>query len=72
MEDFGFTHLSAGDLLRSEVAKGTNQGKELEAMMKEGKLVPAVRLKIILCVLMLISQVGSDGRFAESCDVGKL
>ena len=42
MQDFGFTHLSAGDLLREEVAKGTSQGKQLEDMMKQGKLVPAV------------------------------
>lgn len=42
VEEFGFLHLSAGDLLRVEVAKGTEQGKELEATMKEGKLVPAV------------------------------
>ena len=42
VEDFGFLHLSAGDLLRAEVAKGTEQGKELEAAMKEGQLVPAV------------------------------
>ena len=44
VEEFGFVHLSAGDLLRSEVARGTEQGKELEAAMKEGKLVPAVSL----------------------------
>ena len=42
VQDFGFTHLSAGDLLREEVAKGTSQGKQLEDMMKQGKLVPAV------------------------------
>ena len=42
VQDFGFTHLSAGDLLREEVAKGTSQGKQLEEMMKQGKLVPAV------------------------------
>ena len=45
VEDFGFVHLSAGDLLRTEVANGTEQGKELEALMKEGNLVPAVRLQ---------------------------
>ena len=42
VEEFGFLHLSAGDLLRAEVAKWTEQGKELAATMKEGKLVPAV------------------------------
>ena len=42
-EEFDFFHLCAGDLLRAEVAKGTAIGKELEATMKEGKLVPAVR-----------------------------
>ena len=47
VEDFGFLHLSAGDLLRAEVAKGTEQGKELEAAMKEGKLVPAVSYCIL-------------------------
>ncbi|KAJ3021637.1 hypothetical protein HKX48_008118 [Thoreauomyces humboldtii] len=38
--DFNYTHLSAGDLLRDEVATGSNLGKELDSMMKEGKIVP--------------------------------
>mmetsp|Transcript_8209 Transcript_8209/g.23570 ORF Transcript_8209/g.23570 Transcript_8209/m.23570 type:complete len:1068 (-) Transcript_8209:65-3268(-) len=38
--DFGYKHLSAGDLLRDEVASGSEMGKECEKLMKEGKLVP--------------------------------
>ncbi|KXS19902.1 ADK-domain-containing protein [Gonapodya prolifera JEL478] len=40
-DEFGYVHLSAGDLLRAEVAKGTDSGKELDILMKEGKIVPA-------------------------------
>lgn len=40
VRDFGFLHLSAGDLLRDEVKKGTNVGKNCEKLMKEGLLVP--------------------------------
>ncbi|KAJ3137374.1 hypothetical protein HDU90_002161 [Geranomyces variabilis] len=38
--DYNYTHLSAGDLLRDEVATGSELGKELDSMMKEGKIVP--------------------------------
>jgi len=37
----GYAHFSAGDLLRDEVASGSDQGKEIEVMIKEGKIVPA-------------------------------
>ncbi|KAI9190439.1 hypothetical protein H9P43_001873 [Blastocladiella emersonii ATCC 22665] len=38
--EFNLTHLSAGDLLRAEVARGTPIGAELSRMMTEGQLVP--------------------------------
>ena len=37
---YGYTHLSAGDLLRDEVKSGSEVGQQCEAIMKEGKLVP--------------------------------
>jgi adenylate kinase len=40
VEDFGFTHLSAGDLLRDEVASASEVGVMCANLMKEGKLVP--------------------------------
>ncbi|KAJ3208626.1 hypothetical protein HDU67_006622 [Dinochytrium kinnereticum] len=39
-KEFNLTHLSAGDLLRAEVASGSDRAKELDALMKEGKIVP--------------------------------
>ncbi|XP_072158560.1 adenylate kinase isoenzyme 1 isoform X1 [Bemisia tabaci] len=40
VQKYGFTHISTGDLLRDEVASGSERGQELTAIMKEGKLVP--------------------------------
>ena len=40
IEKYGVKHLSAGDLLRAEVASGSAVGEECQALMKEGKLVP--------------------------------
>jgi hypothetical protein len=37
---YGYQHLSTGDLLREELASGSDLGKKCEALMKEGKLVP--------------------------------
>jgi len=38
--DRGYAHLSAGDLLRDEVASGSALGQECAQIMKDGKLVP--------------------------------
>lgn len=40
--DFGFTHLSAGELLREEAKTDTDHGREILTAMKRGAIVPAV------------------------------
>ncbi|KAM8710079.1 hypothetical protein ACLKA7_016815 [Drosophila subpalustris] len=40
VEKYGFTHLSSGDLLRDEVSSGSDKGRELQAIMTSGALVP--------------------------------
>lgn len=47
MSEFGLTHLSAGDLLRAEVARGSRQGERIQEMMKEGELVPPVSSNLL-------------------------
>lgn len=38
--DFGFIHLSAGELLRGERKSGSVLGQEIESYLKEGRIVP--------------------------------
>jgi len=40
VEEFGYCHLSAGDLLRAEKSSGSSVGEMIESYMKEGKIVP--------------------------------
>lgn len=49
VEKYGYTHLSSGDLLREEVASQSRLGKELNKIMKAGKLVP---LEIVLDLIV--------------------
>jgi len=37
---YGLQHLSTGDVLRSEIAKGTELGKKIDALISKGNLVP--------------------------------
>ncbi|XP_076058966.1 adenylate kinase 1 isoform X2 [Oratosquilla oratoria] len=48
VEKYGYTHLSSGDLLRDEVASGSERGKQLNAIMEKGDLVP---LEVVLDLL---------------------
>ncbi|MDJ1121661.1 adenylate kinase [Olsenella sp. YH-ols2217] len=40
VEEFGFDHVSTGDLLRAAVKEGTDLGKEAKTYMDAGQLVP--------------------------------
>ncbi|MEK6969320.1 MAG: adenylate kinase [Nanoarchaeota archaeon] len=39
-KDFNFAHVSAGELLREEVKKGTTLGKDIQKIIEKGNLVP--------------------------------
>lgn len=45
---YGYTHLSTGDLLREAVQSKSERGEQLNALMKEGKLVP---IEVVLDLL---------------------
>jgi adenylate kinase family enzyme len=40
IEEFGYTHISTGDLIRSEMAKGTKEGEKMKKLVAAGALVP--------------------------------
>ncbi len=40
LEKYPLAHISTGDILRGEIKKGTELGREAEGLMKQGKLVP--------------------------------
>ena len=57
MWQYNLAHIAAGDLLRAEVAAGTEAGKLAQEYMQKGQLVPN---DIVVTVLLYI-------RFSEPC-----
>ncbi|KAL6509453.1 hypothetical protein OROGR_022763 [Orobanche gracilis] len=41
VQTFGFSHLSAGDLLRKEISSNSENGSMILSIIKEGKIVPS-------------------------------
>ncbi|KAK1413411.1 hypothetical protein QVD17_35184 [Tagetes erecta] len=53
VEHFGYTHLSAGDLLRAEISSGSENGTMIQNMISEGKIVPPeVTIKLLEKAIM--------------------
>lgn len=61
VEKYGFTHLSTGDLLRDEVASGSERGKQLTQIMEKGELVPLETVLTLLKEAMLKQAATSKG-----------
>jgi adenylate kinase len=61
VKDYGYTHLSTGDLLRAEVNSGSERGKKLNEWMKLGKLVPNKIVLNLLKEAMLNKKDSSKG-----------
>lgn len=58
VNQFGYTHLSAGDLLREEAKSNTEQGTMIKNLMHEGKLVSSEIIVRLLLKAILAS--GND------------
>jgi len=60
VEEFGFVHLSAGDLLREERKNGGQQGELINDYIKEGKIIPvAITIGLIKTAM---EKAGTEGK----------
>ncbi|XP_029672212.1 adenylate kinase isoenzyme 1 [Formica exsecta] len=66
IEKYGFLHLSSGDLLRAEVASGSERGASLQDLMSKGLFVPTD------IVLALIKEKMDKAREEETTKTGFL
>ena len=60
VEKFGIDHISTGDVLRAEIAAGTELGKSAKALIDNGQLIPDAMMVDILAA-KLDTFVGSKG-----------
>jgi adenylate kinase len=54
-DDFGLVHISTGDMLRAQVAEGTELGREAQRFMTAGELVPDE-----VIIGMITQRIGDD------------
>ena len=53
VEEFGFTHISTGDLMREEIKKNSKEGAQIKKITSEGGLVPfELTVKILVNALI--------------------
>merc|ERR1711988_301677 len=50
---YGYTHMSSGDLLRNEVMSGSPRGRQIYALMADGKPVPNANVNDLLAEAMV-------------------
>ena len=55
-----FVHLSAGDLLRAEIARGSSQGTSIKALIERGLLVP---VDVTLTLLKAAMKTSAGDRY---------
>ncbi|XP_057511842.1 UMP-CMP kinase 3-like [Actinidia eriantha] len=60
VQHFGYTHLSAGDLLRAEIKSGSENGTMIQNMIKDGKIVPS---EVTVKLLQRAMQDSSNDKF---------
>ena len=53
VEEFGYQHISTGDLMRIEAKKGTREGDRIKQIMDQGKLIPTELIVQVLIDAML-------------------
>ncbi|XP_014674958.1 PREDICTED: adenylate kinase isoenzyme 1-like [Priapulus caudatus] len=61
VEKYGFTQLSAGDLLRAEVASGSERSKEFNEVMEKGELLPMSAVLELLKEAMVAKAADTNG-----------
>jgi len=58
VKHFGYTHFSAGDLLRAEIKSGSEFGAMIQSLISQGRIVPSVITVKLLCKAM--EESGND------------
>lgn len=59
-KEFGYTHISTGDLLRSEVASGSKRGEEIKNIISSGGIVPQ---QVALTLLKIAIKKSENNKF---------